>query len=140
MINPEYRDYTESVISALVRINGCSDVLSIPVLGKPIEIGQKPKYDIRILYSPNPTANELIVEFINENADTWTETDDSELIYSVKLYDNAGVVKRQTNHRRRKRDRESSVKFNILNLREGTYYLHIENDGEIEKHQIIVTP
>jgi hypothetical protein len=138
MMNPEHigQPREESKIEANVRMVGCDELNLKPLT---VYVGEKPKNEIRISYSPNPTANELIVEFINEHADTWTETDDSELNYSVKLYDNAGVVKRQTNHRRRKRDRESSVKFSISNLQEGTYYLHIESDGELEKHQIIVT-
>jgi hypothetical protein len=102
---------------------------------------------IVIIFSPNPTNDKLTIDFISEQTDehenTSTETvDNSEITYSVKLFDNSGVVQRQTRHRHRRRGNHqgrSFVEFNVSNLREGTYYLHIEHNEEMERHQIIIT-
>jgi Zn-dependent metalloprotease len=129
-------------VEATVSING----YSCPSLTKTIELFDPPLPPIIITFSPNPTNDKLTIDFISEQTDeSEHETNFSEVNYTVKLYDNAGVVHRQKNHRHRHRRRgnhqqKSSVEFNVSNLREGTYYLHIEGNGKIEKYQIIITP
>ncbi|MCL2027828.1 MAG: hypothetical protein FWG79_04995 [Bacteroidales bacterium] len=99
----------------------------------------------RLVY-PNPTKDILVVDFLHElqlaDAIPFDEepVDLKELDISIKLYDNMGIVQRQARHKHRRRGNrdKSSVNFNTSNLREGTYFLHIEYEGEIEKHQIIV--
>ncbi|MCL2027748.1 MAG: C10 family peptidase [Bacteroidales bacterium] len=106
---------------------------------------------IKFTYFPNPTKERLTVEIIElrradeDSFDADQEPIDlPELDISIKLYDNMGIVQRQARHKHRRRgnrDRDSdnsSVRFDTHNLREGTYFLHIEYEGEIEKHQIIV--
>jgi len=39
---------------------------------------------------------------------------------------------------RQQRTQAATIQFDVSNLPEGMYYLHIEHNGEIEKHQIIV--
>jgi hypothetical protein len=49
------------------------------------------------------------------------------------------AVQRQTTLNSQPQDtRISPVKLNVANLPQGTYYLHIEINGKIEKHQIII--
>jgi len=70
-------------------------------------------------YSPNPVGNELSIDF------TYIPAADG---YSVKLMDKSGVTLRESKFNHRQRDgRTRSVRFNISNLPEGTYYLHISN-------------
>ena len=52
--------------------------------------------------------------------------------FDIRLYNKQGVVVRQA------KASEGTVEFNVYNLPEGTYFLHIEYEGEIEKHQIII--
>jgi hypothetical protein len=86
------------------------------------------------IFSPNPVDNELTIEFKHLP----TRGNSSET-YSVKLIDNLGVVHRETTFRHQQgNSRINPVKFNVFNLREGTYYLHIEGNGEIHKEQIVV--
>jgi hypothetical protein len=51
-----------------------------------------------------------------------------------------GRVQREARHRHRRGNREkSAVKFNVSNLRDGTYFLHIESNGEFHKEQIMIS-
>jgi hypothetical protein len=99
--------------------------------------------DVIIKYSPNPTANELVIDFvenISDNENIPAEMEQEEVTYSVKLLDNMGVVQRQTGHRHRRKNKHSEVKFNTSSLREGTYFLHVEGNGELIREQIIIIP
>jgi hypothetical protein len=94
-----------------------------------------------VFFFSNPVSDELTIDFFSQNSDenSETETDQTEIIYSVKLLDNLGVTHRENKHKRRRGDRQkSSVKFDVSRLREGTYFLHIEANGEIHKEQIII--
>ena len=53
-------------------------------------------------------------------------------VFYIRLFNAHGVVVRQ------QRTQARTIQFDVSNLPEGTYYLHIEHGGEIEKHQIIV--
>ena len=96
-----------------------------------------------IIFSPNPVDDELNIVFQHLPISTSrTQT----TIYSVKLYDNFGNIFRQSefthtdniNSVTQRNSRTAPVKFNVSNLREGTYYLHVEGNGKVEKIQIIV--
>jgi hypothetical protein len=94
------------------------------------------------LVEKNPTDFKLDIIFIRKPTDDDDEnpsTDNPEINISVRLHDNTGFIHSQTRHKRRRRDGESSVRFDVSNLREGTYFLHIESDGQIIKEQIIIT-
>jgi len=90
--------------------------------------------DLVFTYSPNPVSNEILIDFQHlPTAEGKTE------IYTVKLIDNMGITQRENRFLHRRKDgRTRSVRFNTSNLREGTYYLHIESNGEIRKEQIII--
>jgi len=80
-------------------------------------------------YSPNPVGNELLIDFTYIPAAG----------YSIKLIDNSGVTLRESNFNHRQRDgRTRSVRFNVTNLPEGTYYLHVQGNKKIQKQQIVV--
>ena len=87
-----------------------------------------------ILTFPNPVVDQLTINFEQ------LPTEEEQIAnYSVKLYDNLGNVHRQTNFNHRRKDGKAKpIKFNTSNLREGTYYLHIEGNEEIHKEQIII--
>jgi hypothetical protein len=90
--------------------------------------------DIWFMFSPNPVSDELTIDFENLTI----EENKTETI-SVKLLDNSGRVQRENNFNHRRGDNtRRSVKFNVSNLPEGTYYLHIEYNEEIHKEQIII--
>jgi len=85
-------------------------------------------------FSPNPVSDELTINF-----DEYFGLSEQSETYSVKLLDNLGTTHRQTRFSHRRKDGKAKpVKFNVSNLREGTYYLHIESNGEIRKEQIII--
>jgi len=94
--------------------------------------------EIDFIVSPNPTNDELVIDFkLSQNARA--SATDRLVDVSILLYDNLGVVQRQNRFAHRCSDgNPGSVKFNVSNLREGTYYLHIESNGEIRKEQIII--
>ncbi|MDR0437247.1 MAG: trypsin-like peptidase domain-containing protein [Bacteroidales bacterium] len=90
---------------------------------------------IKITYSPNPTTDEITIEF-EQLPDT-----DEPVEYTVKLLDNLGNIPRQTRFRHRHRDgKPRPVKFNTYSLPPGTYFLHVEGAGELVREQIIVVP
>jgi C1A family cysteine protease len=86
-------------------------------------------------YAPNPVGDELEVAFIQLPA-----TKNAAETYSVKLLNGSGRVLRKTSFRHQSRElaRSKSVKIDVSKLNEGTYFLHIEANGEIHKEQIIV--
>jgi hypothetical protein len=89
-------------------------------------------------YSPNPASDELIIDFSSKKSNKNHQTN-TEITYSIKLFDNMGVVQRETKHKHNRKNRQkSSVKLNVSRLREGTYFLHIEANGKIHKEQIII--
>jgi len=102
------------------------------------------------LVHPNPVSNVLTIDFIQREinafeAQTSTSTEfilsgaeglsdrvRANEVFNIRLLNAQGVVVRQ------QRTQARTIQFDVSNLPEGTYYLHIEHDGEIEKHQIIV--
>jgi hypothetical protein len=87
---------------------------------------------------PNPTSDELTIEFeINTVAQAYSTNESTDV--SIILIDNMGIVQRQSRFNHRHQDgKPKPIKFNVSNLREGTYFLHIKRNGEIEKEQIII--
>jgi len=53
-------------------------------------------------------------------------------VFYIRLFNAHGMIVRQ------QRTQAATIQFDVSNLPEGTYYLHIEHNGEIEKHQIII--
>jgi hypothetical protein len=91
-------------------------------------------------FSPNPVADELTISF-NEPSNSASNSIsivNVSTTYSIKLIDNMGNLQRQATYTHNPNTKSLSVKFNTSNLPEGTYFLHIENMGKIEKHQIVV--
>ena len=83
----------------------------------------------RVTYSPNPTSDVLTIEISIETSISRTLQN---ITYNVRLLNAQGVVMRQ------QQSTTGKVEFNVSNLPEGTYYLHIERNGEIRKEQITV--
>ena len=96
--------------------------------------------DFGIEYHPNPVDNELIIDF-KINANVQKSANRQSFDISIILFDNMGNIRREskfTHHRQN--GNPNPVKFNISNLREGTYHLHIYNgmNKTPQKHQIVV--
>jgi hypothetical protein len=94
--------------------------------------GIRPK--LKIVYSPNPTTDEVKVEF--EELPTMESQSE---IYSVKILDASGVTLRQKEFRHRYEEGIEPVRFNTSSLRKGTYFLHVEGGGELVREQIVVS-
>jgi len=97
-----------------------------------------------LVFSPNPVSDILNIDLtqVEPNAfgaQTDTErsrsdrtSEETETIFDIRLLNSHGMTVRQ------QRTQARSIQFDVSNLPEGTYYLHIEHNGEIEMHQIIV--
>jgi len=88
---------------------------------------------------PNPVDNILTINLTQvETPEIWTGTSTSSAtiraseVFYIRLFNAHGMIVRQ------QRTQARTIQFDVSNLPEGTYYLHIEHNGEIEKHQIIV--
>jgi len=81
---------------------------------------------------PNPVDDVLTIDLIQKETDIHRAQTASEPIFDIRLLNAQGVVVRQ------QRAQTGQVQFDVSRLPEGTYYLHIEHNGEIEKHQIII--
>jgi hypothetical protein len=85
------------------------------------------------LVHPNPANDEFTIEFFDHIFSNQRQT------FSVKLLDNTGRTHRQTSFTHSRGDgKRQPIKFNVSNLLEGTYFLHIEGNGEVHKKQIII--
>jgi len=91
-----------------------------------------------IVFSPNPVSDILTIDLTQTDTDAFGARTDvrasevTETIFDIRLLNSHGMVVRQ------QRTQARSIQFDVSNLPEGTYYLHIEHNGEIEMHQIIV--
>ena len=84
---------------------------------------------------PNPVSDVLNIDLAQTETSAMGRArtaSDAEATFNIRLLNAQGVVVRQ------QRTQARTIQFDVSNLPEGTYYLHIEHDGEIEKHQIIV--
>jgi len=92
---------------------------------------------------PNPVSNVLTIDLTQvETPEAFTLSDRvrtstsdrarTSEVFNIRLFNAHGMIVRQ------QRTRAATIQFDVSNLPEGTYYLHIEHNGEIEKHQIIV--
>jgi len=85
-----------------------------------------------IIAHPNPVSDVLTIDLTQlETFEARTDVRASE-VFNVRLLNAHGMIVRQ------QRTQAATIQFDVSNLPEGTYYLHIEHNGEIEKHQIIV--
>ncbi|MCL2414679.1 MAG: T9SS type A sorting domain-containing protein [Bacteroidales bacterium] len=81
---------------------------------------------------PNPVDDILTIDLMQGEPDTFRTLSTLETVFNIRLLNSHGVVVRQ------QRTQANTIQFNVSNLPEGTYYLHIEHNGEIQKHQIII--
>jgi subtilisin family serine protease len=85
------------------------------------------------IFSPNPVNDVLTIDLtLVKIPDSYDAQSSSKTIFDARLLNAQGVIVRQ------QQTQASSIQFDVSNLPEGTYYLHIEHNGKIEKHQIIV--
>ncbi|MCL2413752.1 MAG: S8 family peptidase [Bacteroidales bacterium] len=84
------------------------------------------------IFSPNPVDDVLIIDLTRRETDVFEARTTSEQIFDIRLLNAHGIVVRQ------QRTQTGKVQFDVSRLPEGTYYLHIEHNGQIEKHQIII--
>ncbi len=81
---------------------------------------------------PNP-ANEALTVTVGNEAERSSVTDKSILpVFRAVLYDNTGRQLRQSE------SKEGKVEFETRQLPEGTYFLHIHHNGEVEKRQVVI--
>jgi len=86
-----------------------------------------------IIVFPNPADNTLVIDLTQQTeADLLDVRTTSDVIYDIRLFNAQGFIVR------RQQARTGRVEFDVSNLPEGTYYLHIDRNNEIEKIQIIV--
>lgn len=89
------------------------------------------RYDWKIY--PNPASETLTVSMGSE-AERVAVPDKSLLPpFSAVLYDTQGRQLRQGE------GRDGAVQFDTRQLPEGTYFLHILHDGQVEKRQVVIT-
>jgi len=80
----------------------------------------------RSLSYPNPTSDVLNVEVGQSSS---SKSEGTSLTYDIRLYDGQGILLRQTS------SKGGTVQFNLSNLPDGIYYLHIY-DGVNSKPEI----
>jgi len=86
-----------------------------------------------VIVFPNPADNTLVIDLTQQTeADLLDVQTTSDVIYDIRLFNAQGFIVR------RQQARTGRVEFDVSNLPEGTYYLHIDRNNEIEKIQIIV--
>ena len=80
---------------------------------------------------PNPADDILTIDLTPQTLSGTTPN----LTYDVRLYDASGNIVR-----RQQQVKAGEVKFNVFNLPEGTYYLHIYDgvNKTPQMHQIVV--
>jgi hypothetical protein len=85
------------------------------------------------VFSPNPVSDVLTVEIQETPASL--QTDATKTVYNIRLYNEQGYTVHRTTTAA-----GLQVEFNVANLPDGTYYLHIDNGSgeQPEKYQIIV--
>lgn len=85
-------------------------------------------------YSPNPADNELAIEYKNNKSNEKPDKKQEKKQFEVSLMDDKGRVLRSS-----KNNHESNkVIFNTLDIQNGVYYLHIKDEKEVIKKQIII--
>jgi len=83
-------------------------------------------------FSPNPVSDILNIDLTHGEIDGLNIEPTLELFFDIRLFNSQGMIVRQ------QRTQARTIQFDVSNLPEGTYYLHIEHNGEVEMHQIIV--
>jgi len=87
---------------------------------------------IMAFYYPNPVDDVLTINLAQQKAEALGIHATSEIIFDIRLLDRMGTVVRQ------QRTQANTIQFDVSNLPEGMYYLHIELNGKIQKHQITI--
>jgi len=91
---------------------------------------------------PNPADDILTIDLTQRKTEAFEARTDTSAplsdrvrtseVFNIRLLNAQGMIVRQ------QRTQANSIQFDVSNLPEGTYYLHIEHNGEIERHQIFV--
>jgi len=87
---------------------------------------------------PNPVSDVLTIDLTQQTQTTETISAFSatqtlsNTTYEIRLVNAQGFIVRQ------QKASSGKIEFNVSNLPEGTYYLHIERNGEIRKEQILI--
>jgi len=110
--------------------NLCSCLLLPPIPDLPRSVSDP--LDDGVIAFPNPVSNVLTIDLTQATTNAFENQTTSEAVFNVRLFNAHGMIVRQ------QRTKAATIQFDVSNLPEGTYYLHIEHNGEIEKHQIIV--
>ena len=124
--NVIYSWETETTVSCMITLNGCSFWVYKTVSLISCAISPSNIY-------PNPVSNILNIEIDTEIYDN-TRGIKTNPTFDIRLYDGMGNALRQTT------TKSNSVQFNVSNLPNGTYYLHIYDgvSNMPEVQQIIV--
>jgi hypothetical protein len=94
-------------------------------------------FPISYTYHPNPANEELTITFGDLNPNVLqNQTSSVTYTFDIKLFNKEGRQVRQaswnTNHP------SKHVHFDLRRLQKGTYYLHLESEGQVKKEQIII--
>lgn len=81
---------------------------------------------------PNPTSDLLTVSVALTGVDGQERVEKDLPTFKTILYDSQGKQLRQGD------SKDGFVQFDTRSLAEGTYFLHIHQDGEVEKRQIVI--
>ena len=85
----------------------------------------------RAIPFPNPVSDILFVN-LEQSRSYSGNRGRSTSLFNIRLFNAHGMIVRQ------KRTQATTIQLDVSNLPEGTYYLHIEHNGDVEKHQIVV--
>jgi hypothetical protein len=91
--------------------------------------------DLQSIVYPNPTNEELTIEFDDVQSGVHSYSTSIQTC-DIKLFDKDGrEVKRSS-----WKSNQSSKKVHLdtRNLKKGTYFLHLESNGQVKKEQIII--
>ena len=91
---------------------------------------------LNFIIHPNPAVDQFTIEFDAEEISAiWSRSAVPQTV-DIRLFDRDGREVRRASWDTNRSSRV--VQINTSNLREGTYYLHVESNGEINMEQIMV--
>ncbi|MGV3763410.1 T9SS type A sorting domain-containing protein [Parapedobacter sp.] len=102
--------------------------------GETVSVGELPFERMCFLFRvyPNP-ANETLTVSVGDDGAGQAQRKARPAAFTAILYDHAG-----TEHRKGESKDGTAVQFNTTGLPEGTYFVHIHKDGEVEKRQVVI--
>ncbi|MEC3878757.1 T9SS type A sorting domain-containing protein [Parapedobacter sp. 10938] len=81
---------------------------------------------------PNPANETLTISVGDDGASGQAQRRNQSTVFTAILYDGSG---RQHRHGESK---DGKIQFETAGLPEGTYFVHIHKDGEVEKRQVVI--